>query len=158
TDEEMVEYLGFAMMGGNQPRPSIETLLHAFVPHGHVYHTHADAITSLTDTPGSEKLIQKLFGAELGFVPYTRPGFTLSKWVGKIAQGNLGLKGVVLDKHGLITWGATAKEAYDRTITFCTRAEKFIQTAKRKMSAPLGVVKVKLRSVSERREKIVALL
>src|SRR5690348_13241667 len=128
------------MMGGNQPRPSIETLLHAFVPHAHVYHTHADAVTSLTDTPDSEKLIRKVFGDELGFVPYTRPGFTLSKWVGKIAKSNMHLKGVILDKHGLITWGSTAKEAYDRTIQFCIRAENFIQTARRKRPNPLGAI------------------
>ncbi len=158
TDEEMVEYLGHAMMGGNQPRPSIETLLHAFVPHAHVYHTHADAMTSLTDTPGSEKLIQKLFGGELGFVPYTRPGYTLSKWVGNIAQKDLRSKGIILDKHGLITWGQTAKEAYDRTIEFCTRAERFVQAAKRKRPAPLGVVKIKSRPTLGRRELLAALL
>src|SRR5580658_5664512 len=119
TDEEMVEYLGQAMMGGNQPRPSIETLLHAFVPHDHVYHSHADAVTSLTDTPDSPVLISKLFGKELALIPYTRPGFTLSKWVGAIVKSRSELKGVILDKHGLITWGKTAKEAYERTIGFC---------------------------------------
>ena len=158
TDEEMVEYLGHAMMGGNQPRPSIETLLHAFVPHEHVYHSHADAITSLTDTPRSEALIRKLFGGELGFVPYTRPGFMLSKWVGKIAKGDLNLKGVILDKHGLITWGKTAREAYDRTIDFCSRAERFIQTAKRKRPAPLGRVTVKSLSAAERQSRMADLL
>ncbi len=158
TDEEMVEYLGHTMMGGNQPRPSIETLLHAFVPHDHVYHTHADAITSLTDTPGSQALIRKLFGKELGFVPYTRPGFTLSKWVGKIAKVDLNLKGVILDKHGLITWGRTAKEAYDRTISFCSKAEKFIQAAKRKRPASLGRVTVKPGSLVEGLKRRVDLL
>lgn len=143
TDEEMVEYLGQAMMGGNQPRPSIETLLHAFVPHDHVYHSHADAMTSLTDTPNSKALIAKLFGGELAWVPYTRPGFTLSKWVGAIAKSDLKLKGVILDKHGLITWGSTPKEAYDRTIAFCSKAEKFIQAAKRKKPTPIGKVTVK---------------
>lgn len=155
TDEEMVEYLGHAMMGGNQPRPSIETLLHAFVPHEHVYHTHADAITSLTDTPGSAKLLRKIFGEELAVVPYTRPGFTLSKWVSKIAKAGPGLKGVILDKHGLITWGKTAKEAYDRTIGFCSRAERFIAAAKKKRPAPLGRVTA---GSAARREKMAELL
>ena len=158
TDEEMVEYLGQAMMGGNQPRPSIETLLHAFVPHDHVYHSHADAITSLTDTPGSKNLIAKLFGDELFLIPYTRPGFTLSKWVAAVAQSRLGLKGVILDKHGLITWGSTAKEAYERTIGFCTRAEKFILSAKKKRPAPLDRVTVKSISTTERQNQIASLL
>ncbi len=158
TDEEMVEYLGHTMMGGNQPRPSIETLLHAFVPHDHVYHSHADAITSLTDTPGSEGLIRKLFAGEIGFVSYTRPGFTLSKWVGKIAKADLNLKGMILDKHGLITWGKTAKEAYDRTISFGSRAEKFIQSAKRKRPAPLGKVTIKTLSQAERQKQMAGLL
>ncbi len=158
TDEEMVEYLGHTMMGGNQPRPSIETLLHAFVPHENVYHTHADAITSLTDTPGSQGLIRKLFGNELGFVPYTRPGFTLSKWVGEIAKADLNLRGVILDKHGLITWGKTAQEAYERTIGFCSRAERFIQAVKRKRPAPLGRMTVKAVSPAERQKRMVDLL
>ena len=158
TDEEMVEYLAHTMMGGSQPRPSIETLLHAFVPHPHVYHSHADAVTSLTDTPGSEALIRELFGGELGFVPYTRPGFVLSRWVGKIAKADLSLKGVILDKHGLITWGESAKEAYGRTISFCSRAEKFIQSAKRKRRAPLGEVVIKPMAPSERRSRMAELL
>ncbi len=158
TDEAMVEYLGQAMMGGNQPRPSIETLLHAFVPHGHVYHSHADAITSLTDTPNSQVLIAKLFGKELALIPYTRPGFTLSKWVAAIAQSRLDLKGVILDKHGLITWGKTAQEAYERTIGFCTRAEKFIQAAKSKRPASLGRVTVKPVPASERQRRMAELL
>ena len=158
TDEAMVEYLGQAMMGGNQPRPSIETLLHAFVPHDHVYHSHADAITSLTDTPNSQALTAKLFGKELALIPYTRPGFTLSKWVAAIAQSRLDLKGVILDKHGLITWGKTAQEAYGRTIGFCTKAEKFIQAAKSKRPAPLGRVTVKPVPVAERQKRMAELL
>jgi rhamnulose-1-phosphate aldolase/alcohol dehydrogenase len=158
TDEEMVEYLGQAMMGGNQPRPSIETLLHAFVPHDHVYHSHADAITSLTDTPNGKALIAKLFGEELALVPYTRPGFTLSKWVAAIAKTRLDLKGVILDKHGLITWGKSPREAYERTIGFCTRAEKFIQSAKNRRRAPLGPVTIKSPSPSERQKNMARLL
>jgi len=158
TDEAMVEYLGQAMMGGNQPRPSIETLLHAFVPHDHVYHSHADAITSLTDTPDSKALIAKLFREELALIPYTRPGFTLSKWVAAIARSRLDLKGVILDKHGLITWGKTAQEAYERTIGFCTKAEKFTQSAKSKRPAPLGRVTVKPVPVAERQKRMAELL
>lgn len=158
TDEEMVEYLGQTMMGGNQPRPSIETLLHAFVPHDHVYHSHADAITSLTDTPNSKAVIAKLFGEELALVSYTRPGFTLSKWVAAIAQSRLSLKGVILDKHGLITWGKTAQEAYERTIGFCTKAEKFILAAKRKRPFPLGRITVRPVPLLDRQKRVVELL
>jgi rhamnulose-1-phosphate aldolase/alcohol dehydrogenase len=113
-------------------------------------------MTSLTDTPSSKALIAKLFGGELAWVPYTRPGFTLSKWVGAIAKSDLKLKGVILDKHGLITWGSTAKEAYDRTIAFCTKAEKFIQAAKRKKPAPIG--KVTIKGLPDRKDTLAQLL
>lgn len=125
TDEEMVAYQMKSVLDPKAPKPSIETLLHAFLPPSHIYHTHADAICALTDTPGSRRLIASALGGEVAVVDYTRPGFLLSKWVWEVYQKNPKLKGIVLDKHGLITWGETAKEAYLRTIEMVTSAEKF---------------------------------
>jgi len=127
SDEEMVAYQARCSLDPSAPKASIETLLHAFIPSPHIYHTHADAICSLTDTPKSRELIKKVFGDRVGVVRYIRPGFILSKWVGQTVQSHPKMEGLILDKHGLITWGETAKEAYLKTIQWVTQAEKFIQ-------------------------------
>lgn len=124
TDEEMVAYQMKSVLEPGAPKPSIETLLHAFLPSPHIYHTHADAICALTDTPNSRKVVEEVYGKNVAVVDYIRPGFQLSKWVGEAYQKNPRLKAIILDKHGLITWGDTAKEAYDLTISMVTAAER----------------------------------
>lgn len=126
TDEEMVSYQAKCSLEPSAPKSSIETLLHAFIPAPHVYHTHADAICALTDTVNSGKIIQKVFGKRIKIIPYYRPGFKLSKKVGEALREDRSVGGLILDKHGLITWGQTAKEAYLKTIEFNTIAENFI--------------------------------
>ena len=83
TDDEMVAYQSKCSLEPSAPKASIETLLHAFIPSQHVYHTHADAICALTDTTQPENLIRTVFGDRLLVIPYFRPGFTLSKKVGE---------------------------------------------------------------------------
>lgn len=129
SDAEMVEYTAHTLLAPNSPRPSIETLLHAFIPHDAVLHTHADAILMLTNTPAREATVRACFGDDVICVPYRRPGFLLSKEVGAAMQANPQARGVVLMNHGLVTWGATAKEAYDRHIELVTQAEEFASKA-----------------------------
>ena len=126
-DEEMVEYQNRCVMALDRPKPSIETLLHAFLPVPHVYHTHADSICALTNTRDSFKLIRRVYGNNVDIVPYVRPGFRLAKAVAEAYRRNTSLRAIILDKHGLVTWGRTAKEAYNETITMVTRAEQFIR-------------------------------
>src|ERR1700742_1786965 len=116
SDEDMVAYLSRSQLDPRMPRASIETLLHAFVPAPHVHHTHPDGINVLAGTADGERLIGECFGDEAAWIPYIRPGFTLSKQVAVAVRENPGLKLVVLAKHGLIVWGDTAEEAYRRTI------------------------------------------
>src|SRR5712691_5091187 len=125
SDEEMVEYLARCLVDPGGPRPSIETLLHAFLPVAAVLHTHADAILALTNTRGREKTIHDCFGESVITVPYRRPGFRLSRDVAERFSAKAA--GIVLMNHGLITWGESAKEAYDRHIELVTRAEKFLE-------------------------------
>ena len=125
SDEAMVDYQMRSVLDPKAPKPSIETLLHAFLPPAHIYHTHADAVCALTDTPKSREVIQAVFGRRVALVDYTRPGFRLSKWVYGVYRDNPTVEGIILDKHGLITWGETAKEAYHRTIALVTEAETF---------------------------------
>jgi rhamnose utilization protein RhaD (predicted bifunctional aldolase and dehydrogenase) len=112
TDEEMVAYQSRCVLEPTAPKPSIETLLHAFLPAPHVYHTHADSICTLTDTSDSEKLIRHVYGDDVELIPYLRPGFRLAKLVAEAYRRNPQMRAIILDKHGLVTWGTTSKAAY----------------------------------------------
>lgn len=130
-DAEMVAYLAHCLQEAHSARPSIETLLHGFLPFEAVIHTHADAIVSLTNTDRGHELLQKIYGADVVEIPYRRPGFALSKEVAEAARSHPEARGIVLERHGLITWGDTLKEAYLGTIDFVSRAEEFIAEAGR---------------------------
>ncbi|MEW6543687.1 MAG: bifunctional rhamnulose-1-phosphate aldolase/short-chain dehydrogenase [Nitrospirota bacterium] len=129
TDEAMVAYQAKCILEPTAPKPSIETLLHAFVPAPHVYHTHADSICALVDTSDSEKIIKRVYGTDAVLIPYVRPGFALAKLVGTAYRKDPRLSAIILDKHGLVTWGNSPKEAYLATIRVVSRAERFIQQA-----------------------------
>jgi rhamnulose-1-phosphate aldolase/alcohol dehydrogenase len=126
SDEEMVAYLLRCQLDPAAPRSSIETLLHAFVPAPHVHHTHPDAINVIACAEGGRELIAECFGDEAAWIEYIRPGFTLARQVGAAVRENPGLKLIVLAKHGLVVWGDTAREAYERTIEVCNQAAEFV--------------------------------
>ncbi len=149
SDEEMVAYLNHTAFEPGRPRQSIETLLHAFLPFPHVDHSHPDALISLACTPFGEATARKVFGARMAWVDYIRPGFTLSQ---QIAQGVLdhpGVECVVMGKHGLVTWGDTARQCYDSTIRTIAEAEDYIN-AQRLGKAVFGGVKTSGLSRAER--------
>ena len=133
SDEEMVGYLAYCQLDPSAPRPSIETLLHAFVPAVHVHHTHPDAINVLAGTRDGELLVDECFGERAAWVPYIRPGFLLAKQVGAIARSGQAQL-VVLAKHGLVVWGGSAEEAYRRTIAVVNEAADFV--AERRAGRP----------------------
>jgi rhamnose utilization protein RhaD (predicted bifunctional aldolase and dehydrogenase)/NAD(P)-dependent dehydrogenase (short-subunit alcohol dehydrogenase family) len=109
------------------PAPSVEMLLHAFMPATFIDHTHATAVLSLVDQPNAEDLCAEVFGARLGFVPYVRPGFGLAKAAAMAFDQNTKVEGLILDKHGIFTFGESAREAYERMIAFVTLAEARLQ-------------------------------
>ena len=129
SDDEMVDYLLRCKLDPSAPRPSIETLLHAFLPAASVFHSHADAILSLINTPKPLDRLQEAFGAAVAAVPYRRPGFLLSKEVADAASGK-GIEAVVLLNHGLVTWGDSPAIAYQRHIEFVEAANKLIAARK----------------------------
>ncbi|HYH09440.1 MAG TPA: bifunctional rhamnulose-1-phosphate aldolase/short-chain dehydrogenase [Thermoanaerobaculia bacterium] len=129
SDQEMVDYLAKCLIDPASARPSIETLLHAFLPARAVLHTHADAILALTNTKGREETVRKVFGGDVILVPYRRPGFRLSRDVADAFDQQPGAKGLILMNHGLITWGDTIQEAYERHIELVSRAERPIARA-----------------------------
>lgn len=125
-DDAMVAYLAHCLTDPKAPRPSIETLLHGFLPFKFIIHTHADLIQALTNNELGEAAVEDVFGDESVVVPYQRPGFRLSRMVHEAVSGKPDAKFLVLRKHGLITWGETAREAYERTVEAITRVEEFI--------------------------------
>ena len=126
SDEDMVAYLARCQLDPKMPRASIETLLHAFVPAPHVHHTHPDGINVLAGSADGERLVGECFGDAAAWIPYIRPGFTLSRQVGEAARANPDVKLVVLAKHGLVVWGDSAEEAYRRTIEVINQAVAFV--------------------------------
>lgn len=127
SDEEMVSYLEKCMIDSKHPRSSIETLLHAFLPFKHVDHTHPDAIISIACADNGEEVAKEIYGERYVWIPYVRPGFTLSKMIAEGVQKNPNVELVIMEKHGLITWGDTSKESYDKTIDIIQEAEDYIQ-------------------------------
>jgi rhamnose utilization protein RhaD (predicted bifunctional aldolase and dehydrogenase)/NAD(P)-dependent dehydrogenase (short-subunit alcohol dehydrogenase family) len=123
SDEGMVEAQRTALMVSNAPNPSVEALLHAWIPPRYVDHTHANAVLALTDQPGGEALCRDLYGDSLAVAPYVMPGFSLAHQVAQVFEANPKAEGAILLKHGIFTWGDTARESYERMIRFVSMAE-----------------------------------
>jgi rhamnulose-1-phosphate aldolase/alcohol dehydrogenase len=128
-DASMVAYLLRCAFGPDQPRPSIETLLHAFIPAEHVDHTHPDAVIALTSTPKGRELAEETFGSEAVWLDYQRPGFDMSRRIARLLEENPEARAVLLERHGLVTWGATGEESYHATLEFVSRAAGAIDRA-----------------------------
>ena len=126
-DQEMVDYLAHALQEPASPRPSIETLLHGFLPAEAVIHTHADAIVSLTNNDRAADVLRDVYGADVIALPYRRPGFLISREVAETFARHPEAKALLLEKHGTICWGATVKEAYLSTVDLISRAEEAIE-------------------------------
>ena len=151
TDEEMTEYLSFTVFEPGRPRQSIETLLHAFVPYKHVDHTHPDALISLACTPDAEAESRKVFGDRMAYVPYIRPGFTLSKWIGQKVRENPNIECVVMGKHGLVTWAQDSKTCYENTMRIIQEAEDY-NNDKRKGKRVFGELRVPALDKAQRQD------
>ncbi len=157
TDEEMVAYLGHCMIDSKHPRSSIETLLHAFLPYPHVDHTHPDAIISLCCTEPGRQLAEEIYGNRFVWVPYVRPGFTLSKMIAEGVKSNPHAELVLMEKHGLVTWGNTSEESYHKTISIINEAEAYIE-AHVQRKAIFGGAKYGALTPEQRREVLVQVL
>src|SRR5439155_315901 len=128
-DAEMVGYLAHGLLDPGSTRPSIETLLHGFLPAPAVIHTHADAIVSLTNNDHHRDVFDQVYGKDVITLPYRRPGFRISRDVADALRLHPDAPALVLERHGTITWGATVRDAYDATIELITRAEEAIEAA-----------------------------
>src|SRR5262245_4518612 len=124
ADGEMIRIQRASLIDPQAPNPSVETLLHAFVPHRFVDHTHASAVLSLVDQPDGEAICAEVYDGRMGFVPYLKPGFGLAKKAAEVYEAKPDVAGLILSKHGIFTFGADAREAYERMIEMVTLAEE----------------------------------
>jgi rhamnulose-1-phosphate aldolase/alcohol dehydrogenase len=122
TDEQMVELVAKTSLLAGAPRPSIETLLHGFMPSKHIDHVHADAICALTNHPRGREATLEALGDEWAYVEWLRSGFPLSKVVEKLGD----YRGVVLAHHGVITWAETSHECLTETLAVVQKAEEYL--------------------------------
>lgn len=150
SDEEMVAYLANCMIDPKHPRASIETLLHAFLPFPHVDHTHPDAIISLCCAGNGKELAKEIYGDRFVWVPYIRPGFRLSRMIAQGVRNNPKAELVLMEKHGLVTWGTTSEESYRKTLAIIGEAEAFIE-ARVKPDALFGGLKTEALPPGQRR-------
>ncbi|MBN9030815.1 MAG: short-chain dehydrogenase [Rhizobiales bacterium 63-7] len=141
SDEDMVTLLRANLIEISAPNPSVEALLHAFLPHKFVDHTHSTAILAIADQAESRAMSEDLFGKKMGFVPYIMPGFALAKAAAEVFEQDPSVEGLILDKHGIFTFGETAKQAYDRMIHYVTLAEDHVRRNGRHPFTPAALPK-----------------
>jgi rhamnose utilization protein RhaD (predicted bifunctional aldolase and dehydrogenase)/NAD(P)-dependent dehydrogenase (short-subunit alcohol dehydrogenase family) len=139
SDEDMVRVQRENLLDPAAPNPSVETLLHAFLPHKFVDHTHSTAVLSLVDQPDGEAICAEVYDGRAGVVPYIMPGFALAKSAAEVFEARPAVAGLILHKHGIFTFGESAREAYERMIDLVTLAEVRLSRNRKAVlvSAPL---------------------
>jgi rhamnose utilization protein RhaD (predicted bifunctional aldolase and dehydrogenase)/NAD(P)-dependent dehydrogenase (short-subunit alcohol dehydrogenase family) len=161
TDEDMVRVQRENLLDPMAPNPSVETLLHAFLPHRYVDHTHANAILSLIDQPHGEAICAEVYAGRTSFVEYVMPGFSLAKLAADVYEANPAIEGLILHKHGIFTFGESARESYERMIALVTRAEEHLKRNRKAVFstarlpqaiAPLAAVAPILRGACSRKD------
>lgn len=121
-EDEMVHNLNHCTFNLNPRAASIDTCLHGYVPYAHVDHVHSDAVIAIAASKDSEKLTKEVFGSEMGYLPWQRPGIDLGIKLGQMAKDHPEYVGVVLGSHGLFTWANDAKDCYDTTLRIINKA------------------------------------
>ena len=135
SDEDMVNVQRGNLLDSTAPNPSVETLLHAFLPHKFVDQTHADAVLAISDQPDGAAICEDVFGDRVALVPYIMPGFALAKKCAEVFAADPGVEGLILLKHGIFSMGETAREAYERMIELTTLAEARLTRGRAKSAA-----------------------
>ena len=156
-EDEMVAYLPYCTFNLNPRAASIDTPLHAFVPKPYVDHMHPDACIAIAAAKDSKALTQKIFGDEIGWLPWKRPGFELGLWLEKFCIEHPKAKGAILESHGLFTWGDTPQECYETTLATINKAEAWLVT-QTKGKENFGGAATKSFSADERRSKAADLM
>jgi rhamnose utilization protein RhaD (predicted bifunctional aldolase and dehydrogenase)/NAD(P)-dependent dehydrogenase (short-subunit alcohol dehydrogenase family) len=132
SDAQMVNELNTHVLRAGAPSPSVETLLHALLPHRYVYHTHPDAVLAVSNAPEGEKRMREIYGARVAVIPYAMAGFRLAALFAREypRQASATTIGVVLLSHGIVSFGAEARESYERMIELVSLAEAYLDRKK----------------------------
>ncbi|TZG34575.1 bifunctional rhamnulose-1-phosphate aldolase/short-chain dehydrogenase [Agrobacterium sp. B1(2019)] len=149
-EDHMVGFLPHCTFNLNPRAASIDTPLHGFVPYDHVDHMHPDAIIAIAASKNSKELTQQIFGDEIGWLPWRRPGFQLGLDLEAFVKANPKAKGVVLESHGLFTWDNDAKACYELTLAIINKAIEWF-AGKTEGKVIFGGAVAKSLSVAERR-------
>jgi rhamnulose-1-phosphate aldolase/alcohol dehydrogenase len=150
-EDEMVGYLPHCTFNLNPRAASIDTPLHAYVPKAHVDHMHPDAVIAIAASKDSKAMTQEIFGEDIGWLPWKKPGYELGLWLEKFCLENPNAKGVVLESHGLFTWDDDAKTCYELTLDIINKAMAYFDAKTADLPAFGGPVHTSL-SPAERRE------
>ncbi|WP_299923745.1 bifunctional rhamnulose-1-phosphate aldolase/short-chain dehydrogenase [uncultured Pelagimonas sp.] len=126
-EDEMVGYLPHCTFNLNPRAASIDTPLHAYVPKKHVDHMHPDAIIAIAASKDSKAMTKEIFGDDIGWLPWKKPGYELGLWLEKFCLDNPNAKGVVLESHGLFTWDDDAKTCYELTLDIINKAIAYFE-------------------------------
>jgi rhamnose utilization protein RhaD (predicted bifunctional aldolase and dehydrogenase)/NAD(P)-dependent dehydrogenase (short-subunit alcohol dehydrogenase family) len=129
SDPKMVDELRTAMTRAAAPNPSVEAILHALLPFKYVDHTHADAVVTVTNTPGGKDRVREIYGDQVVIIPYVMPGFGLARLCAQRFPEEAGPQtvGMVLLNHGIFSFGETARESYERMIRLVSLAEDYLK-------------------------------
>ena len=126
SDEAMVNAQRQNLMDASAPNPSVETLLHAFIPETFIDHTHSLAVLALANQPDARRLIEAVYGDRVSIVPFVMPGFDLARLAAEVWESRPGVEGMILLNHGIFSFGRTARESYERMIALVSLAEDHI--------------------------------
>ncbi|MEJ2019072.1 MAG: class II aldolase/adducin family protein, partial [Maritimibacter sp.] len=149
-EDEMVGYLPHCTFNLNPRAASIDTPLHAYVPKKHVDHMHPDAVIAIAAAENSRELTAEIYGNDIGWLPWKRPGYELGLWLEKFCLENPDAKGVVLESHGLFTWADDAKECYELTLEVIQKAMDWFAAKTEGVAAFGGAIHASL-AADERR-------
>jgi len=155
-EDEMVGYLPFCTFNNNPRAASIDTPLHAFIPRSHVDHLHPDALIAIAAAADGIEITKKIYGDEIGWVPWQRPGFDLGLKIEECYNQNPNQKGIILGGHGLFTWADTAKDCYHVTLEIIQKAMDYL--AENATDAPFGGKRIGTLSEERRIEYATALM
>ncbi|MFY0619988.1 bifunctional rhamnulose-1-phosphate aldolase/short-chain dehydrogenase [Shimia sp.] len=149
-EDEMVSYLPHCTFNLNPRAASIDTPLHAYVPKAHVDHMHPDAIIAIAASKDSKAMTQEIFGDDIGWLPWKKPGYELGLWLEKFCLENPDAKGVVLESHGLFTWDNDAKTCYELTLDIINKAIAYFDAKTANVPAFGGAIHESLAAVERR--------
>jgi rhamnulose-1-phosphate aldolase/alcohol dehydrogenase len=157
TEDEMVPLVDQCVVHGNRVAPSIDTTLHAFLPHRHCDHLHPDAVIAIAASADGERLTKEIWGGEVGWIPWLRPGFELAMQLARTLVEQPKLRGLVLESHGMFSWGRTSLECYENSLDLIERAARALDGGGKGKAAPFGPVASPVLPPEERRASAAAI-